>query len=129
MEHRTEYPNYEPILTGTTVDDTELVPAPADSANAAEVRSFIVNVLVKQYSVDKQLAHAIAQLWSVGSGRELQKFPARLFIQIFGEQAGWVLYKEVSIRAIQEKVKTNPVFDYKSRSTPLRSPYHSTGCS
>lgn len=115
MEHWTEYPNYEPILTGTNVDNTKLVPAPSDSANAAEVRGFIVNVLVKQYGVDKQLAHEIAQLWTVGSGRELQKFPARLFIDIFGEQAGWVLYKEVSIRAIQEKVRTMAVFDYKSR--------------
>lgn len=115
MEHQTEYPNYEPILTGTNVDNTELVPAPSDSANAAEVRGFIVNVLVKQYSVDKQLAHEIAQLWTVGSGQELQKFPARLFIEIFGEQAGWVLYKEVSIRAIQEKVKTMAVFDYRNR--------------
>ncbi|KAF2162745.1 hypothetical protein M409DRAFT_58141 [Zasmidium cellare ATCC 36951] len=95
---------------------TDPIPAPSESAHSGEVRSFIVNVLVQQYSIDSEQAQELARLWTVGSGREFRQFPARLFVEIFGLQAGWVLYKEVSARVIEEKVKTMDVFDYRKRA-------------
>ncbi|KAK4506365.1 hypothetical protein PRZ48_000095 [Zasmidium cellare] len=92
------------------------IQAPSESANSSEVRSFIVEVLVRQYDIDEEHAKEIAQHWDVGSGRELRQFPARLFVEIFGLQAGWVLYKEVSARAIEEKVNSMDIFNHKKRA-------------
>lgn len=116
MESQSKNCPYHQILgDGTNVNTIDLTPVPLETANLSEVRSFIINVLVGQYDVDREHAQNLAQLWTVGSGRELRQFPARLFVEIFGSEAGWVLYKEVSARVIGETVKTMDVFDYKNR--------------
>lgn len=133
METQSKNLAFEQILDdGVNVNTMGLIPIPLESANSSEIRRFVVNVLEGQYDIDREHAQKIAQLWTVGSGRELRQFPAGLFIQLFGQQAGWVLYKEVSARVIAENVNTMDIFNHKKRgmafsfhsSSSFRNAYH-----
>jgi hypothetical protein len=64
-----------------------------------------------QYGVESEASRNIASLWTVGSGRELRTYPAQMFFSVFGDQAGWVLYKEVGSRTTRMNINRNPNFD------------------
>ncbi|KAF7679783.1 hypothetical protein GT037_001434 [Alternaria burnsii] len=94
-------------------------PLPPESATSVEVRTFLTDVLCTQYGVESEASRNIASLWTVGSGRELRTYPADMFFSVFGDQAGWVLYKEVGSRMTQMDIKRNPNFDAtKNRKCP-----------
>jgi hypothetical protein len=86
-------------------------PLPSESATSVEVRAFLTDVLCTQYGVESEASRNIATLWTVGSGRELRTYPAHMFFSVFGDQAGWVLYKEVGSRTTRMNIKRNPNFD------------------
>ncbi|KAB2099563.1 hypothetical protein AG0111_0g12137 [Alternaria gaisen] len=125
----------EPIATGTRSDlenadhnnkqtdsftcASDDPPLPSESATSVEVRTFLTDVLCTQYGVESEASRNIASLWTVGSGRELRTYPAVMFFSVFGDQAGWVLYKEVGSRMTQMDIKRNPNFDAaKNRECP-----------
>jgi hypothetical protein len=94
-------------------------PLPSESATSVEVRAFLTDVLCTQYGVESEASRNIASLWTVGSGRELRTYPAHMFFSVFGDQAGWVLYKEVGSRTTRMNIKQNPNFDAtKNRECP-----------
>lgn len=90
---------------------------PPETASAEEVQCFIEQLLLSQYKVDAERAHQLSQCWSIGTGRELRKYPARLFVKIFGDEAGWVLYKEIHSRLFQSQMEETGVgvLDPKTR--------------
>jgi hypothetical protein len=94
-------------------------PLPSESATSVEVRAFLTDVLCTQYGVEPEASRNIASLWTVGSGRELRTYPVHMFFSVFGDQAGWVLYKEVGSRTTRMNIKRNPNLDAtKNRECP-----------
>jgi hypothetical protein len=95
-------------------------PLPSESATSVEVRAFLTDVLCTQYGVEYEASRDVASLWTVGSGRELRTYPAHMFFSVFGDQAGWVLYKEVGSRTTRMNIERNPNFDAtKNRECPV----------
>lgn len=56
-----------------------------------------------------EFADATAQLWRIGSGQELRSYPPHVFIGLFGEEFGRILYREVRMRVLRGKTPCWPL--------------------
>lgn len=53
-------------------------------ATLEEVRRFLAQPLIKKRGLSIDDAGSIASKWARGSGKDLVKYPARMFLDIFG---------------------------------------------
>ncbi|EME86692.1 uncharacterized protein MYCFIDRAFT_202613 [Pseudocercospora fijiensis CIRAD86] len=81
---------------------------PAEDATADEVRAYLVDILTLSHGLQHAEARQIASAWLAGTGRELRKYPGKMYHEIFGAQAGWMLYKEIKIAVVKEGYEQNP---------------------
>lgn len=58
------------------------------------VQEYIDDVLQSVYRVDAKQAREIANLWTIGTGETFRSLPSHAFVEIFGAEAGWVLFKD-----------------------------------
>ncbi|KAE9363130.1 hypothetical protein N431DRAFT_433337 [Stipitochalara longipes BDJ] len=65
---------------------------PAPTATPAEVRTYFSTVLTTLHSVPKSDAEKIAAKWQFGRGSELRYYDLSTFREIFGVEAGTVLF-------------------------------------
>lgn len=95
-------PLYEDLTKG---DDITNLDPPDPKATPDEVRDFLVQIMQPRVGIDH--ARRIAASWKMGSGRELQKYPAPMYRDIFGTEDGWVVYKEVMSLIYRKKKDKN----------------------
>lgn len=73
-----------------------------DLTSPALVQSYLTNLLTSAHSIAPSEAQAISSKWQVGTGLDLYTLPSEAFVDIFGAQAGWVLFEEVNRRRSRE---------------------------
>lgn len=66
------------------------------TASPAEVREFITQLLTATRGCTEEHAAGIAAKWALGTGHELlNTYPPQMYREIFGNEDGWVTYREV----------------------------------
>lgn len=71
------------------------LPAPSPSSTPTEVRTYFTTLLTTLHGVPEPEAQAIAAKWRLGRGTELRSYDLTTFREIFGVEAGTVLYGHV----------------------------------
>lgn len=96
-------PTYEQFQS-TDAAAAETLPEP--TATADQIRDFLVYLLASKRGLALDHARRIASKWTIGNGKELRSYPPSMYLDIFGREDGWIVYKEVKpciIRAEQSK--------------------------
>ncbi|KAI5268134.1 hypothetical protein E4T47_07869 [Aureobasidium subglaciale] len=79
--------------------------APPDAeATPNEVREFLEKLLIENRGLKQEQAKDVAAKWTLGTGRDLVKYPVAMYNEIFGLEAGWMVYKEVKLAEAVEKL-------------------------
>merc|ERR1711939_56540 len=82
-----------PVYQRSEQADSNILPA--SQASAEEVRHFIIHVLVSRRQLSLDDARRVATRWTVGSGLELRTYSPSMYLEVFGSEHGWILYKEL----------------------------------
>jgi hypothetical protein len=93
-------PTYEQFQSTDTATAETL---PDTSATADQIRDFLVHLLTSKRGLALDHARRIASKWTIGNGKELRSYPPSMYLDIFGREDGWVVYKEVKICIIQSE--------------------------
>jgi len=96
-------PTYEQFQS---TDAATVETLPETTATADQIRDFLVHHLTSKRGLAPDHARRIASKWTIGNGKELRSYPPSMYLDIFGREDGWVVYKEVKtciIRAEQNK--------------------------
>jgi len=102
----------EPLLpTYEQFDSTD--PATSDSppestATADQIRDFVVHLLTTKRGLALDHARRIASKWTIGNGKELRSWPPSMYLDIFGREDGWVVYKEVKLCIAHDEQSKKP---------------------
>lgn len=75
---------------------------PNKDAKPAEIREFFARVLIQQRELPAAEAESVAAGWKVGSGLELRQYGAAMYLDLFGREHGWILYRETKIGVKKE---------------------------
>ena len=76
---------------------------PGVEARPAEIRQSLARLLITKCDMRPEEANCVASEWMVGSGLELRQYGAIMYLNLFGSEYGWVLYREVKTRLRNEK--------------------------
>ncbi|OJJ37974.1 hypothetical protein ASPWEDRAFT_739269 [Aspergillus wentii DTO 134E9] len=68
---------------------------PSSSAGPAEVRKYLIHLLMTKHDVAKEAAEEIASHWDIARGSDLREAYQYQFQQIFGDGYGYYMYKSV----------------------------------
>jgi hypothetical protein len=98
-------PTYEQFQS-TDAATFEVPPDP--TATADEIRDFVVHLLTAKRGLALDHARRIAAKWTIGNGKELRSYPPSMFLDIFGREDGWVVYKEVKLCIMQDERSKKP---------------------
>jgi hypothetical protein len=85
---------------------------PDVTAKPDKVRNFISHLLEKR-GVPEEHLQKVVRLWTSGSGQEMRSYDPAMYLDIFGCQDGWVIYREVRLRIHEELCES---FIYKHKS-------------
>ncbi|RMY87577.1 hypothetical protein D0864_06821 [Hortaea werneckii] len=117
---RSEPPSYEgppedeehlPLYGGFEHEQVDQNALPASTASPDEVRQFIMHILVSRRQLPTDHARRVAARWTVGSGLELRTYSPSMYLELFGSEDGWILYKEVKLMMHAES-KKKPINRY-----------------
>ncbi|GAB1731668.1 hypothetical protein NU195Hw_g4712t1 [Hortaea werneckii] len=117
---RSEPPSYEgppedeehlPLYGGFEHEQVNQNALPASTASPDEVRQFIMHILVSRRQLPTDHARRVAARWTVGSGLELRTYSPSMYLELFGSEDGWILYKEVKLMMHAES-KKKPINRY-----------------
>jgi len=86
------------------------------NARPAQIRESLARLLIDKRGLKTGEANRIVSSWTVGSGLELRQYGAIMYLDLFGNEYGWILYREVKVGVRQEK---RPIIRY-----PLRKSMH-----
>lgn len=89
--------------------ETKISP-PEETATADDIRVFLTQLLISERGLFPDHAHDIASRWKTGNGKELRTYPAAMYLDIFGREDGWVVYRETKLCLARDK---------KTKVTPL----------
>lgn len=76
---------------------------PGLDARPAEIRESLARLLITKNGVKADEANRIVAPWQVGSGMELRQYGAIMYLDLFGNEYGWILYREVKMGVRKEK--------------------------
>jgi hypothetical protein len=76
---------------------------PGIDARSAEIRESLARLLITKSDVRAEEANCIVSNWMIGSGLELRQYGAIMYLDLFGSEYGWILYREVKTRVRKEK--------------------------
>ncbi|KAI7546722.1 hypothetical protein KC331_g5448 [Hortaea werneckii] len=111
---RSEPPSYEappedeehlPLYGGFEHEQVDQNTLPASKASPDEVRQFIMHILVSRRQLPTDHVRRVAARWTVGSGLELRTYSPSMYLELFGSEDGWILYKEVKLMMHAESRK------------------------
>jgi hypothetical protein len=74
---------------------------PDVTAKPDKVRNFVSHLLEKR-GVPEEHLQKVVRLWTSGSGQEMRSYDPAMYLDIFGCQDGWVIYREVRLRIHEE---------------------------
>jgi hypothetical protein len=80
--------------------DAEAHTVPPSSATPDEVRDYLASLLRKRHDLpDDQVRslRCVISQWTIGTGRELRIYTAQMYLNIFGSEYGWTLYRDVRL--------------------------------
>lgn len=89
-----------PLYTPSSSSSDNLI-QPDAHASPDAVREYITSLLITKRSLPSDHAQRIASKWTVGQGRDLQSYPAAMYLSIFGREDGWMVCREVKLRLYQ----------------------------
>jgi hypothetical protein len=81
------------------------IPVPTRKATPEEIRAFFAALLTAQNSQladDASKCDAIVSDWKIGGGVEMRQYGPAMYLQMFGREYGWILYREVRMRIRNE---------------------------
>lgn len=82
---------------------------PESKANPDEVRDYLTSLLIEKRNLHIDHVRRIVSKWTVGTGQELRSYPPQMYLDLFGREDGWMVYKEVKLVEMREKAeKTKP---------------------
>lgn len=70
---------------------------PDNEATPQQVRKFITQLLVTKRSLPIDHARRIAARWTIGNGHEMGAWPVKRYAEIFGDEDGRIVYKDVQV--------------------------------
>jgi hypothetical protein len=79
---------------------------PPRDATSAEVREYLTSVLKTKHGLPDDEAQRLADRWTVGRGHELRSYTAQIYLDIFGRDVGWVLYRDIQLEAHRTRQRT-----------------------
>ncbi|KAB8346369.1 hypothetical protein FH972_023411 [Carpinus fangiana] len=88
-------------MTTASTDPAPAFKFPDRDATPQTVRSFLADSLVPRYGLHEAAASAAAK-WVIGSGRELRDYPPCRFVEVFGRDDAWLVYRVVRPRTLDE---------------------------
>jgi hypothetical protein len=77
--------------------DTQTEIVPPSTATPAEVRDYLASLLRKRHSLPEDQVRRVVAHWNLGTGRELRVYTAQMYLDIFGSEYGWTLYRDVRL--------------------------------
>ena len=84
---------------------------PSVNATPEEVRDFITRLLINRRGLPQDHVRRAVAKWTVGSGRELRSYTPSMYLDIFGREDGWIVYREVKLSIYCEQNKSSRRFD------------------
>jgi hypothetical protein len=100
-------PTYEQFQT-SDADAATLETPPETTATPDQIRDFIVHLLTIKRGLALDHARRIASKWTIGNGKELRNYPPSMYLDIFGREDGWVVYKEVKLCIVLHEKSDKP---------------------
>jgi hypothetical protein len=79
---------------------------PPRDATSAEVREYLTSVLKTKHGLPDDEAQHLADRWRVGRGHELRSYTAQIYLDIFGRDVGWVLYRDIQLEVYCTRPRT-----------------------
>lgn len=104
-EHAAEetLPLYEEFQCSETQADT----LPPPTATPDEVRDYLTSLLKNKHSVPDDHARRVVARWTLGTGRELRNYTPQMYLDIFGREEGWFLYRDVRMDLYRSRTVTS----------------------
>lgn len=82
---------------------TNIVPCP--SASSGEVREYLTLLLREQHDLPEDQVQRLVAGWTMGRGHELRSYTAQMYLDIFGRDVGWVLYRDIKLKIFEAREK------------------------
>lgn len=82
----------------------ETIPPP--TATSDEVRAYLNSLLRDRHNLPDDHARRVVARWTLGTGRELRSYTPQMYLDIFGREEGWFLYRDIKMDAYKAKKKT-----------------------
>ena len=96
---------------------TPKIPVPTRKATPEEIRTFLAALLTaqnSQFADDTTKCDEIVSDWNIGGGVEVRQYGPAMYLEMFGREYGWILYREVrmSIRKESNILLRRPLCTY-----------------
>lgn len=93
-------PTYEQFQSSSTQSPDS---PPETTATPDEIRDFLTRLLISKRGLTSDHASRISSKWTIGNGKELRSYPPSMYLDIFGREDGWVVYKEAKLCIVNEE--------------------------
>lgn len=84
---------------------------PSVNATPDEVRDFMARLLINRRGLPQEHVRRAVAKWTVGSGHELRSYSPSMYLDLFGREDGWIVYREVKLCMYREQEKSSGRFD------------------
>lgn len=95
-EHLPLYEEFE----HSTADNHTL---PGVRATPDEVRHYLVHLLTSKRDLPLDHVRRVVARWRIGTGIELRSYSPAMYLDIFGREDGWVIYREVRLAVLEQR--------------------------
>jgi len=94
-----------PLYAELQYSEDQIDMLPHAKASPMEVSDFLVHLLTESRDMSTDGARRLAALWTKGTGQELRSYSPAMYFDIFGNEDGWIVYREVQLALHREKSK------------------------
>lgn len=84
-------------------DKHHQVALPEKEAMPEQVREFLEQLLVNERGLAIDHSQRIAARWTIGKGNEVRSYPPAMYLETFGREDGWIVYREVKLCIYREE--------------------------
>jgi hypothetical protein len=88
-------PLYQEFQLQDPESNTDTVPPL--TATPDEVCDYLASLLRKRHNLSDDQVRRVVSNWTLGTGRELRVYTAQMYLNIFGSEYGWTLYRDVRL--------------------------------
>jgi hypothetical protein len=78
----------------------------------------------KQFADDADKCEAIVSAWKIGGGVEMKQYGPAMYLEMFGREYGWILYREtrMSIHNESNVLLRRPLCTFRKSPVPIPIP-------